>query len=462
MGLGDDLFGGIFDFNGDGHTDFTEEYLAYKMFEELNKEESNDEFDDLDNIGIFNNDVGPDNNFDDLDDIPIDYEAVYNYQNHIADEEITSDDTDNKKVAEKLANTLSAVKETKSEEVKEEPKSDDESESNKEDKDTKIKEESQTKSTLYYIPPTLNFDEYKKRRRKFIWNCLVTIFVTMLLGFFPCAFIWASFSSYDENNQASGFVIFVVVAVALFFLGIIFKVAYEGFSKDLTQIRAEKEVYLKTATDEELKSQNKHKIIAGITVAIIFTIITGLLIGISVKKEMDLSSAYNKAVELAFDSKYEEAKEVLKSIEDKDYKDSKALKAYCDARLDYEANFISSAYYDFNDAEFYHQTAEHKKIIDDFKETLEKEYDKFLSEKLEKEQAEYERQKRLEQQKKYEEYKASQYTTKYKYKSYKPKKSYNDLDVSDFNHPEDFYDWYYDDFFDYEDAEDYYYSHGGK
>ena len=35
-------------------------------------------------------------------------------------------------------------------------------------------------------------------------------------------------------------------------------------------------------------------------------------------------------------------------------------------------------------------------------------------------------------------------------------------DVSDFVHPEDFYDWYWDDFVDYEEAEEYYNSHGGK
>lgn len=34
--------------------------------------------------------------------------------------------------------------------------------------------------------------------------------------------------------------------------------------------------------------------------------------------------------------------------------------------------------------------------------------------------------------------------------------------VDGFSNPEDFYDWYWDDFFDFEDAEDYYYSHGGK
>lgn len=34
--------------------------------------------------------------------------------------------------------------------------------------------------------------------------------------------------------------------------------------------------------------------------------------------------------------------------------------------------------------------------------------------------------------------------------------------VSDFVHPDDFYDWYRDGFADFEEAEDYYYSHGGR
>ncbi len=38
----------------------------------------------------------------------------------------------------------------------------------------------------------------------------------------------------------------------------------------------------------------------------------------------------------------------------------------------------------------------------------------------------------------------------------------NDPSVEGFSNPEDFYDWYWDDFFDYEEAENYYESHGGK
>ena len=36
----DDFMGGFFDFNGDGHTDLGEEFIAYKMFEDMEKTDS--------------------------------------------------------------------------------------------------------------------------------------------------------------------------------------------------------------------------------------------------------------------------------------------------------------------------------------------------------------------------------------------------------------------------------------
>ena len=42
------LFGGLFDFNGDGKTTWDEEYLAFKIFEECTKEENNDFDNDFD------------------------------------------------------------------------------------------------------------------------------------------------------------------------------------------------------------------------------------------------------------------------------------------------------------------------------------------------------------------------------------------------------------------------------
>ena len=41
----DDLFGGMFDFNGDGHTDFAEEAVGYDIMEDMmSEEDGSDEF----------------------------------------------------------------------------------------------------------------------------------------------------------------------------------------------------------------------------------------------------------------------------------------------------------------------------------------------------------------------------------------------------------------------------------
>ena len=40
-----DLFGGLFDLDGDGRTDIAEEFLAYKMFEAVTGEGREDEED---------------------------------------------------------------------------------------------------------------------------------------------------------------------------------------------------------------------------------------------------------------------------------------------------------------------------------------------------------------------------------------------------------------------------------
>lgn len=37
------LFGGLFDLNGDGKVDLGEEFMAYKMFETVTKEEMDDD-----------------------------------------------------------------------------------------------------------------------------------------------------------------------------------------------------------------------------------------------------------------------------------------------------------------------------------------------------------------------------------------------------------------------------------
>lgn len=48
----DDIFGGMFDFDGDGHTDFMEEATGFAVMEELTTDDDTDSF-DLDSLEDF-------------------------------------------------------------------------------------------------------------------------------------------------------------------------------------------------------------------------------------------------------------------------------------------------------------------------------------------------------------------------------------------------------------------------
>ncbi len=44
----DDIFGGIFDFNGDGHTDFAEEAVGFAIMDDMMSEDESDNDSDTD------------------------------------------------------------------------------------------------------------------------------------------------------------------------------------------------------------------------------------------------------------------------------------------------------------------------------------------------------------------------------------------------------------------------------
>lgn len=50
----DDIFGGMFDFDGDGHTDFLDEATGFAIMEEMMNKDSDNEpnFDDKDSFDI--------------------------------------------------------------------------------------------------------------------------------------------------------------------------------------------------------------------------------------------------------------------------------------------------------------------------------------------------------------------------------------------------------------------------
>ena len=62
MGFFDDMFGGLFDFNGDGETDFMESVMGLHILDEMDKEDDEEE------------DEEDDEEEDDEDDYEDDYE----------------------------------------------------------------------------------------------------------------------------------------------------------------------------------------------------------------------------------------------------------------------------------------------------------------------------------------------------------------------------------------------------
>lgn len=229
-----------------------------------------------------------------------------------------------------------------------------------------------------------------------------------------------------------------------------------------------------------------------------------------------LHSVYSEAEKLIAEEQFTEAEEMLKGIENSNYKDTAALLLLCDAHGDYAVGRTVDAYYTMEKTYFHHQSSEALSSIQTFKQKLEKEYDQYIKECAAREAQEYENRithgvpfvgmsesrigdtslgKPSDKVRHNSEMKNGKCHMANLYDFYEGKKRIftarcidgvvtevwderddpvkpyvSDKDysfstgpsVDDFSNPEDFYDWYWDDFIDYYDAEDYYYEHGGK
>jgi len=254
-------------------------------------------------------------------------------------------------------------------------------------------------------------------------------------------------------------------------------------------------------------------------IIVLFIIIIGF-VSKNVYDAQQVMTVYEDAVNLILEECYEDACKKLESIAEKQYKDTEALIAYCEANIAYMDGNIRNAYWDSYSLNFRYQTSVQKEKIDGFIEKVEQEYDEYLE------------QQRIEEEKAYEkkitsgvpfvgmsekdinrtslgtpsseirhnmecingeQYKANLYDF-YKdsnkvfvarcvqgkvtevwdcrdnpiahsaksYTSNSTTKESDPYDASDYSDPEDFYYDYYDDFWDYEEAEDYWneYSDG--
>ena len=447
----DDFFGGMFDFNGDGKTDLGEEFLAYQIFEEVMKEETNDTESDDDDDG-----------FDSL-----------NYSSAAG-----SFVSDHPQQPHNL--TRQAV--------------------------------IRAPSVAEPLPETLTFDQYKIRRSAFLRECFFSAFAALLLGALPGIVIYAAIATYDPKNSASGFLVTVFVIAGIAAIVMIMRGAFAGTSEKYQRLQQAKVIYLENAPAEELSQQRKKKRRMAISACSIIGAGILILITVSAVRLSRTATIYNEALDQITNGNYEQASATLQQIEGEGYKDTHALLLLCRAHKEYDTGRAIDAYYTMQKASFFHQTAELGSEITSFRQLLKSEYDAYIHEQAERRQKEYERIQSLPFPSVGQYVTKSQmdqmhwegndnktcdvHTTKYLYTSGDGEKyrlwisDYNCIkkvvkllgshssdpstgksgtgglnnepSVDGFSHPEDFYDWYWDDFFDYEDAEDYYYSHGGK
>lgn len=443
----DDFFGGMFDFNGDGKTDLGEEFLAYQIFEEVMKEETNDTESD-------------DDGFDSL-----------NYSS-VADSFVSDPPQQPHNPTRQAVIRAPSVAEP--------------------------------------LPETLTFDQYKIRRSAFLRECFFSAFAALLLGALPGIVIYAAIATYDPKNSASGFLVTVFVIAGIAAIVMIMRGAFAGTSEKYQRLQQAKEIYLNHAPAEELSQQRKKKRRIAISICSLIGAGILILITVSAVRLSRTVTIYNEALDQITNGNYEQASAALRQIEGEGYKDTHALLLLCKAHKEYDAGRAIDAYYTMQEASFFHQTAEQGSEITSFRQLLKSEYDAYIHEQAERSQREYERVQSLPFPSVGQYVSKSQldqmhwegndnktcnvHTTKYLYtgggeqyrlwisdynsikKVVKLSKSSSgtsagktgtsSLDtgpnVEGFSNPEDFYDWYWDDFFDYEDAEDYYYSHGGK
>ena len=476
----DDLFGGMFDFDGDGKTDIGEEFLAYMMFDELSKDEEKSKDDSSTDFGEFD-DFDEDISDDDLDDLD-------EYDDDLDDGPLESEYISSPSYS-------SVYYSTPTQKVKHIPK-------------VVSNNEKETQ-------PGITLDGYKAARSRFITEC-ISAFVVGLLGLFlPLLVIWAAISSYDEKNSASGFVVALFVIVGIIVIVAVIKAIKSILTPSWEQFKLSKMSYTKSASEDELKSQKSKK---RRNIIIVFTIIGLALLSVimvSIGQASKTASVYENAERLIESGDYQQAKEDLKGIEDSNYRDTAALILLCTAHIEYNGGRTVDAYYTLKDANFRYQTSAQQSKISSFRNTLDSEYKAYINRMVERQQQEYESKivngvpfvgmsesriadttlgkpsdkvRHNSEMINGQRYSANLYDFYQNGKliftarciqgrvtevwdernkstsTYTPKsgKSSTDPSVEGFSHPEDFYEYYWDDFFDYEDAEDYYYEHSGK
>lgn len=524
-GIFDNPFGGMFDFNGDGKEDFGEQWLGFKIMEQLSSDEEKDSgklFYDEDSFDSFNDEPdylwrltceeGIEYGID-----PEDYKTEEEYEEALEDAKTEAEGhfiDSEMEVNTLLITNNDAFMETENHDSQI-PESVIEAKNETATFDITGESASKNEESQNSVTVVTKAD-LRAARYKAIADILQGFIVVLIASVIPCFIIWAAVSGYDENNSASWLVTLIFAGGGIIVLILLITALIGGGFNTLKQENAVKRKYLSSLSGYEKQKYNRKirivKIIA--SVCAVLAVASGVTVFALNLHHID--SIYSEAERLIAEEKFDEAEKTLKVIEKTGYKDTAALLLLCEAHREYSAGIAGEAYFIMRDAHFEHQSPEALSSIRMFEQLLKEEYDRNIKELVEFElQAHEDRIRRgvpyvgmgesrigdtslgkpsdkvehstgIKDGKRYTsniyyfydgEYLiftakcVDRFVTEvwdYRDDPIKPRvPNKNHLSntgpsVDGFLNPEDFYDWYRDDFFDYYDAEDYYYKHGGK
>ena len=365
--------------------------------------------------------------------------------------------------------------------------------------------------------------EVYKKRKQTLYAKTITIFVGCFLlcavffGFM--AMLVSTTKPFSDLAGAIVCLIFFLPVLALFLVS-----AWFGLSKIVKcvqKVRRLHRLYLIDTPKDELARIRKKRNRRILLFTVIVCAVLSAVIVLWVIDDRQRAQTYEKAEALIADEAFEEAEEVLKTLQP-DYKDTESLLALCKAHRLYANNDIEYAFYVIDHVRFFHQSEEQMRKINTFTDMLHREYGYYLAEEERLEKRKFEERikngvpfvgmpesrigdttlgkpsdtvrhntenidGRIYETNLYDflqngkivfsarcvrgkvinvfDYRSNPLTptdpeelARLIAKTLYP----SEKEVKEFYHPEDFYEWYYDDFYDYEEAEAYYYSHGGR
>jgi len=297
--------------------------------------------------------------------------------------------------------------------------------------------------------------EYKSKRKNALMDCLYAIIAAFLMMIPVGTFMYGSVITYNGYEEpASAFIMILFLGIGIFVTGIILRLVYRQFVSSIGAINIAREDFMTTADEADViafsTKKRKRKLWIVSTVAFVFIVI----IGFNVSSTIKIDKIYKSAEEYIIQEKYKEAAGLLKSIEEKKYKDTVSLITLCECYIDYEKGRGADAYYDLKNIKFHWQNSEQLLKIRELEKVLQDEHNQYIKRMAENAQKEYEEKKRVEEAEKKTKSKSTlNYVPKYKENKSDP---YN---AKGYRNEEDFYDDHYYDFFDYYDAEQYYRDH---